>query len=196
MYCEHCGALLTNSINFCPHCGGKLHTASSSQGQPNLSPSSAVKGKLAWNSLTMVIVGVAVIFAGSILLWVLYRSGTRAGYPSDANASKVFENQREKQLREAGAEILTFKKVGAEARDIFGILLYTVDYEAEIKYPKGLNLAFGHCIQPSTPSSPECQAFLSSGSLVRNKGETEKLHGQITFKKADQGWRAEDGNFY
>ena len=144
----------------------------------------------------MVVVGVAVIFAGAILLWVLYRSGTRAGYPSDADASKVFENLRQKQLREAGAEILSFKKVGADTREVLGILTYTLDYEAEIKYPKGLNLAFGHCIQPSTPPSSECQNFLSSGNLVRNKGETEKLHGQITFKKADQGWRAEDGNFY
>ena len=193
MYCEHCGCAITNLGNFCPQCGDKFHNAPG-RGRSHLSLSS-VKEKLARNLLTIVL-SVAVIFAGTLLLWVLYKSGTGADYPAAADARKVLENLREKQLREASAEIVGFEKVGAESREVLGVLLYTVEYEAEIKYPKGLNLAFGHCIQPSTSSNPECQSFLSAGKIVRAKGETEKLHGQMIFKKADQGWQGEDGIFY
>ena len=96
---------------------------------------SAIKGKWAWNPLTIAVLGIAVILFGTILLWVLYNSNIDASDPSEADARKVFENQREERLKDGLAEILTFKKVNAESQEILGVRLYIVEYEAEIRYP-------------------------------------------------------------
>jgi uncharacterized OB-fold protein len=136
-YCEHCGAPTSEGFSFCPKCGRRREVAISSQPGLPLSLARAInvlKGKSAWSPLTIAVLGIPVILVGTSLLWVHYRD-LAPGNPSEADARKVFENLRQ-ESNSGVAEIVSFKQVSSETQEILGVKLYSVDYEAELRFPK------------------------------------------------------------
>jgi hypothetical protein len=67
--------------------------------------------------------------------------------------------------------------------------IYTLEYESEIEYPKGLNT---ECISE--------KGHLNSWSCIRAKtakiGEKITKTDKISFTRTENGWRGPDKNIY
>lgn len=139
-------------------------------------------------------------------LWFILSLSGCTSYPSERDAKKAFEthikikiNEQvidKKQIDDGVIEILSFRKVNAQSREESGVKIYVVEYEAEIKYPKGLNLKYKHCLDTSKFQGWECYSLLWRGLMVRDKGQNEKLRDEIVFEKTEKGWRDKLGNIY
>lgn len=141
----------------------------------------------------------------SILWFILLLSGC-TNYPSERDARNAFESHikrnisdiviDKKQINDGVIEILSFRKVNAQMREESGVKIYVLEYEAEIRYPKGINLKYKHCLDTSTFQGWDCYLMLMNGLKVRDKGQSEKLKDKIVFEKTEKGWRDKLGNIY
>lgn len=141
----------------------------------------------------------------SILLFILLLSAC-INYPSERDGKNAFESKikraineqiiDKKQINDGTTEILSFKKVNAQRQEKSGVKLYILEYEAEIRYPKGLNLKYKRCLDTSQFQGWDCYLASMGGLKVRDKGQSEKLNGEIVFEKTEKGWRDELGNIY
>lgn len=127
-------------------------------------------------------------------------------YPSEGDGKNAFESYIKKVINEqvidkkqkngGEIEILGFKKVNAQKKEESGVKIYILEYESEIKYPKGLNLKYKRCLDTSRFQGWDCYLASLGGLKVRDKGQSEKLKGEIVFEKTEKGWRDKLGNIY
>jgi hypothetical protein len=105
---------------------------------------------------------IASMLLGAISLILISACSTD---PSESDARKVFEDHWKDNIKNEEFKIISFKRGDAKIGEGFGMKIYIMKYEAEIKYLKG----------------PQ-------------KGEIEKIKGEIIFRKAiggDLGWMGE-----
>ena len=125
MYCEHCGAQVSESFRFCPGCGGRRDGRSLFQ---------SLTHKWAWDPLTVGVLAITLIIVGATALWLPSNGQVAASDPSEADTRHVFEHQRP-ELQNGAAKLLRFKRVNSESQEIVGVIVHFAEYEAEIAYP-------------------------------------------------------------
>jgi len=123
MYCQHCGAPVSESFQYCPECGGRRHGRF-----PFL------KHSRTWDPLTIAVVTITALLVGATALWLPGKRQVVASDPSEGDTRVVFEHQRP-EFQTGAAKLLTFKKVNAESQEIVGVIVHFAEYEAEIEYP-------------------------------------------------------------
>lgn len=127
MHCARCGTPVSEHFRFCPECGEE-HLPLRPVGA-----TSASKQKWVWDPLTVAAVGITLALVVATALWLPARSQRAAGDPSDADMRRVFEHQQP-DLQNGAADLLTFKRVSSESREILGVIVHFADYEAELAY--------------------------------------------------------------
>lgn len=90
--------------------------------------------------------------------------------PSESDAKKVYENLLKKQSSDSNAvTLVSFKKTNAQESTLFGVEVYTVFADVEVKSQRN--------------------------TIVYRQGINE-LEIQVMFEKTEKGWQGQDGNIY
>ncbi len=98
--------------------------------------------------------------------------------PSESDARDVFEKKYEQEIKDGTIKINKFKKVDGQSAELAGVKFYTLKYEAEIEYPKGLN-------EQCRPPAP----WTCGLTNFKEKGQKEELKGEVHFEKTENGWQ-------
>ena len=121
----------------------------------------------------------------SIIIMIFVLSGCINGVPSKGEGRKVFEDSISNT-----AKIISFKKTNGQKAEYGGVAYYTMQYEAEIVYPEGLNTK---CIKRNLMDSYYMNHCLSIGGFggtvpTRKIGAKETKKGKIVFELTENGW--------
>jgi hypothetical protein len=91
------------------------------------------------------------------------------------------------------AQVSNFHKTNAHLREVQGVQIYEINYEAEIQYTKsGVEQNFMGRVSAFTETEnpkPLDKAF----GTIRMKGDRRYITGLITFEKTRGGWRPASG---
>jgi len=117
-------------------------------------------------------------------------SGCGMFKPSEADARSEFEKKWKKQMEDGTVKITKFQKTDGQSAEIAGVEIYTLDYEAEIEFPKGLN---PQC-KDTSKFSWECLSPQMMGE-IRDIGEKQQFKDKIVFEKTEKGWRPTQRGF-
>jgi len=181
MYCENCGESMSADSNFCAQCGNRI-TERPIVGSYERAGTSA-NGSLVRLPSATVVVGAAAVIVLCVVIFLLFNRAL-TNYPTESAARTVFENQRREKINSGFIEILGFKKVDGQRRELHGVTFYTVEYQAEIKYPKGSKCTVQEYL------------FGNVGCAEMQPGEIGNLRGEITFERTENGWKGPDGKIY
>ena len=109
--------------------------------------------------------------------------------PTESDARSVFENQLGKKFKDGTIKINSFKKINGLSREASGIKIYTLEYEAEIEYPNGLNT---QCISKNGKFMGwDCWRVETA-----EVGKKIKKNDEISFTMTENGWKGPDKNIY
>lgn len=185
IFCEQCGSTVSSESKFCGQCGNRIGQERHRRRAhfTNVSTPKAIPLRS-----PAVVIGAAAILVFCALLVVLFKN-TVTNYPTEAVAKKVFENQYRDQINGGFAEIVSFKRTNGQASEMYGVKLYTIEYEADIKYPKGVN---SNCSRTEF-TGWDCWFAAIGGGQIRQKGEIEKRRGKLIFERTEKGWKGPDG---
>ena len=189
MYCEYCGARSDAESRFCGQCGNRISEEFINSSQRG--PVDAISAKSMRSPSSVVVVGGAAIVVFCVLLIVLFKS-VWIDYPTESEARIVFERQHREQINGGFVEIVSFKKTNGQSSEMNGVKFYTIEYEADIKYPKGIN---SNCSRTEF-TGWDCWFAAIGGGQIRQKGEVEKRRDKITFERTEKGWKGPDGTIY
>lgn len=118
-------------------------------------------------------------FSASSRLAAIYR------IPRNGTQKKEFEKKWAKGLSDGTIKATKFRKINGQSGEFAGVKFYSLEYEAEVEYPNGLNT--------------ECKAagfnWACYMKTVRDVGERQQFRETITFEKTENGWRATKSGF-
>jgi len=103
--------------------------------------------------------------------------------PTESDARAVLENQLGKSFQDGTIKIKSFKKVNGLLREFGGAKIYTLEYEAEIEYPNGINTK---CIS----KNGKFMGWDCWQKETHEIGEKVKMHDEITFTLKEKGWES------
>ena len=98
--------------------------------------------------------------------------GCTGGSPSEADARLVVEKDGPRWsdgIRDGTVKVMSFKKVNGQAMEIYGVKMYTMDYEVQLEF---LKKDGGHKV-----------------------GDKVTYTGQIEFEKTEKGWQGKSGRW-
>jgi hypothetical protein len=129
--------------------------------------------------------------AGScvFLLLALIVVGCSGGVPSESDARDVFASKYQKNIDQGLVKIESFSKVNAQQGEMFGVKFYTVEYQASISWPKGLNT---QCLG----NNDNFKGWSCWMVDTRNVGQVETSTGELRFEKTEKGWKGKNGDVY
>lgn len=100
-------------------------------------------------------------------------------YPLESEAQLVLEKRYKNEIKDGTIKITKFRKIDGQSAELVGVKLYTLKYEAEIEYPKGLN--------------PQCKDGRDWGCGITLSfyeiGGKETVKGEVIFQKTENGWQ-------
>ena len=108
------------------------------------------------------------------VMFFLMNCGSSAPPISDARA--VFEKRYEREIKDGTMKVNDFKKVDGQSGEFMGVKLYSLKYEAEVVYPKGLTCNYVSNLCGWT-------------GRTKGAGEKEILKGEVNFEKTENGWQ-------
>jgi hypothetical protein len=103
--------------------------------------------------------------------------------PSVGAAREAFEDKWAGKIKGGAFEVRGFKRVDGESRDVFGVKLYTLQYEVEVKHGRDV-------VYRGTDRLLEGLADRFDRS--HSKGQIERVRGHVTFRRTEKGWRVEN----
>lgn len=126
----------------------------------------------------------------TFIVVIIFASSGCSQAPSESDARKVYENKNSEKIRNGALELKNFRKVNAQMRNLMGIKVYEMEYEAEVRYPKGLNT---ECLNPSGWAEYFCDL---DGGPAYPAGQITKQKGKLVFEETERGWKGQDGHIY
>lgn len=123
------------------------------------------------------------------IVFVFFLAGCNDNYPTEKDGEEALKSTLSKQVN-----IVSFKKIHGKAEKAFSKEYYTLYYEAEIMYPKGMHV---QCLSANISDaylkkSPLCESLKSQ---VKYIGQKERQRNQIVFIKDNDIWISKDRNF-
>ena len=145
------------------------------------------------------------IFSSQTLLsfLALVTSATILGC-SDRPSSKTAEKELRQRIdieSQKRISLTQFKKTDGQSADPLGYEIYSLEYEAEIKFVEDCLWSQGHFGLRFATSPPRTNpddlndmgnylGYISGGpSNLMKKGERRKFTGAIEYEKTEKGWR-------
>ncbi len=125
-------------------------------------------------------------------LAMLLAACSPSGKPSARDAKKVFLNLAE--FRDGIAELRDFEKTNGQERELFGVKIYTLEYEVKVRMLKD-----GYCgwrLFSSDKFIATSSPGLFDNANGAEAGETVTLTGSTSFELTERGWKGSDGNVY
>lgn len=109
--------------------------------------------------------------------------------PSQSDARDVLMSKYQDEIENGLVILESFSKVNSQQGEMFGVKFYVVEYEAQIRWPKGLNT---ECLGDNS----QFKGWDCWMKEARAPGKIEKLQGNLTFEKTERGWKGENGEIY
>ena len=106
--------------------------------------------------------------------------GCSESLPSESDARQSYTVKYGRELNGGVFTLDSFKKINAQESEVFGVKMYTVEYEAQITYLKD------HSAYAALGGLGE---YLGPTIGTGRQGEQKNLRGQIIFEKTENGWR-------
>lgn len=113
-------------------------------------------------------------------------SAGQADTPSESAARAFYESENSKPISAGVLKIESFKKTNATRRTEEGVQMYSLEYQAELFFPKG-NLP--QCVD-DTHFDIQCFHAQNGGATFLKVGARIVDKGKVVFEKAENGWRA------
>jgi hypothetical protein len=101
--------------------------------------------------------------------------------PTVTDARAVFEKMWQKEISSGQVKVTRFDKVDGVAGELLGVPVYSMQYAAEITWPKGNDIGCGQ--GPLANPMYPCK--------TRAIGQKEEFNGTIGFQKTENGWQGE-----
>ena len=123
--------------------------------------------------------------AASLFVVAVVLSACAGGVPSESTARAAYEEALTTGSPPGTAKIEAFKKVNGFENTEDGQKKYTLEFESEVSYPKGV---LPQCVDTSH-FDMSCYNAQLRGARPYPVGARVKHHGKMIFEMTDNGWR-------
>src|SRR5262245_9797819 len=124
----------------------------------------------------------SMIWSLSVLIASCCVAGCGGGAVSEKAARTAYEKSTP-AIVDGKAKLVSFRKINARSRELLGMKLYEVEYEAELQF-----------LEDYPPLRLEPLRLVPGPT--GKQGEIKKDSGWIPFQQTEKGWRCPDKNVY
>lgn len=112
------------------------------------------------------------------------------GKPSESKARTAFEGSLKGPVR-----LLDFRKIDAQEGEMFGVKVYSVEFEAKVEITENAVIEPDGTIV-AWKNVPRIESMRFAFGQKVAQGTQHSFKGQLIFQRTERGWKGPDGKVY